>query len=80
MADVDVAGPMTLAPAMMTPATATLEFSPDLPPVTLSLAERQRLFRRRRQLMTLREWSGVIGIVATTLVLGSVALLSFLAH
>jgi len=47
---------------------------------TMSLAQRRRLFRRRRHLLTLRDWIGVAGIGAVGLLLALVAILSFLAR
>lgn len=65
---------------VITPRIATIEVTDETPIAVLPLAERRRLFRRRRQMVNLREWIAVAGIGVFGVVLALLALVSFVAH
>ncbi|MGI8847018.1 MAG: hypothetical protein ACR2GX_01940 [Candidatus Dormibacteria bacterium] len=59
------------------PGTGALSSDPLFPQ---PLTERRKLVRRRRQMLTLREWVGVAGISAIGLLLAAVTVVGLLAH
>jgi hypothetical protein len=67
-------------PGLVPPGVASIEVTEDTPILVLPLADRHRLFRRRRQMVHLREWIGVAGITVLGMMLTLAALVSFLAH
>jgi hypothetical protein len=68
------------ASTIIPPRIGTVEVTEDTPILVLPLAERRRLFRRRRQMVHLREWIAVAGISFCGLIVASIALVSVLAH
>jgi hypothetical protein len=78
--DEQMTAPTRTPSRVMPPRIATIEVTEDTPILVLPLAERQRLFRRRRQLVHLREWFAAAGIGVFGLIVACIALVSFLAR